>query len=115
MGAVNSETSEFVGLIHAVVNRENNYAHIQQIVVNPNLQNKGYGTAILMAFLGICFDSYNFHRVQLFTEEDNAPAIACYKKAGFHIDGILRDINKTDSGYLSTYVFSMLHDEWGIK
>jgi RimJ/RimL family protein N-acetyltransferase len=115
MRAVDSETDEIVGLIHAVINNKNDYAHIQQIVVDPRLRCRGYGSAILSTFLDICFDSYNFHRVQLFTEEDNKLAIACYKKVGFHIDGLMRDIYKTDNGYLGTYIFSILCDEWQMK
>lgn len=113
--AVDSETDEIVGLIHAVINRKNDYVHIQQIVVDPRFRNRGYGSAILTAFLDICFNSYDFHRVQLFTEEDNGPAISCYKKVGFHIDGLMRDINRTVNGYLGTYIFSILHDEWRNK
>ena len=115
MRAVDSETDEIVGLIHAVINNKNDYAHIQQVVVDPSLHSRGYGSTILATFLDICFDSYNFHRVQLFTEEDNRQAISCYKKVGFHIDGLMRDINKTNYGYLGTYIFSILCDEWQVK
>ena len=52
---------------------------------------------------------------QLFTEEDNMQAISCYKKVGFHIDGLMRDINKTNYGYLGTCIFSILCDEWQMK
>lgn len=115
MRAVDVKTAEIVGLIHAVINEENDYAHIQQVVVGPGLRGRGYGSAILVAFLDICFDSYKFHRVQLFTEEDNRQAIACYKKVGFHVDGLMRDVNRTDSGYLGTYIFSILYDEWQMQ
>lgn len=109
---VDLETGEMVGLIHAVVVTENNYAHIQQLVIHPDLRSRGYGAAALTMFLDFCFEKYGFHRIQLFTEEDNQQAISCYKKVGLHVDGLLRDINRIDDAYLGTYVFSILHDEW---
>ena len=92
--------------------RPKHYSHIQQIVVDPLKRNNGYGAKILSLFLDICFNSYSFHRVQLFTDENNMPAISCYKKVGFHIDGLMRDVNKTENRYFGTFIFSILDDEW---
>jgi RimJ/RimL family protein N-acetyltransferase len=113
--AVDNETDKIVGLVHSVVDQKNDYTHLQQIVVDPDLRGKGYGTAILDLFLELCFTTHKLHRVQLFTEENNKQAITCYKKVGFHVDGLIRDRVKTDNGYLSTYIFSMLRDEWSSK
>ncbi len=112
MRAVEGETNEVVGLIHSIINAKDNYTHIQQIVVDPAKRGKGIGVAILTLFVDLCFNDYNLHRVQLFADENNLQAISCYKKVGFKIDGLMRDLVKTDTGYMSTYVFSILHDEW---
>ncbi len=110
--AVDIETKNIIGLVHSIVNRENNLTHLQQIVVDPERRGKGYGATILEIFLELCFMTHKFHRVQLFTEENNKQAIVCYKKVGFHVDGLMRDMVKTDKEYLSTYIFSMLDNEW---
>jgi RimJ/RimL family protein N-acetyltransferase len=110
--AVENETDKIIGLVHSIVDRENDLLHLQQIVVDPEQRNRGHGATILELFLELCFTTYNSHRVQLFTEEDNEPAIACYKKVGFHIDGMIRDRVKTKNGFLGTYIFSMLNNEW---
>ncbi len=112
MKILDKETDQIVGLIHSIINNKNNSMHIQQLIVNPEMRNHGIGSTILKMFLNYCFKEYGFHRIQLFTEENNKQAIACYKKVGFHLDGILRDLVKTGTGYLSSYVFSMLHNEW---
>jgi RimJ/RimL family protein N-acetyltransferase len=110
--AVENKTDQIIGLVHAVVDRDNDLIHLQQIVVDPEKCNRGYGAAILELFLELCFTEYNSHRVQLFTEENNKQAIACYIKVGFHIDGMIRDRIKTATGFIGTYIFSMLDNEW---
>jgi RimJ/RimL family protein N-acetyltransferase len=110
--AIDRSTGNLVGFVHAVINAENQYAHIQQIVVHPEMRGQGYGALILRSFLDICFRDYNLHRVQLCTDENNHAAISCYKKVGFQVDGLVRDITKVEGGYLGEYIFSILDHEW---
>ena len=112
MRAIDMDKSKIVGIVHAILNFENDLMHIQQIVVDPACRSQGYGSAILKCFIDHCLANYKLHRIQLFTEENNKAAIFCYSKVGFKVDGILRDRVKTRDGYLSTYVFSILRDEW---
>lgn len=109
---VDRDNGELVGIIHAVLNLEDDLMHIQQIVVDPARRGQGYGQAILKCFIDYCLANFDLHRIQLFTEENNKSAIACYREVGFKVDGILRDHVKTKDGYLSTYIFSILSDEW---
>jgi hypothetical protein len=44
--------------------------------------------------------------------DNNPPAISCYKKCGFQIDGVLRDIQKHGDKYWSLMEMSILEDEW---
>ena len=110
--AIDRGTGNLVGFIHAVLNLENEYAHIQQIVVHPKMRHQGYGASILRSFLDICFQDYDLHRVQLCTDESNEAAILCYKKVGFQVDGLLRDMTKEKGGFLGEYIFSILDYEW---
>ena len=114
MHAVDTDNNKVVGVIHAVINNENDYAHIQQILVDPDLHGRGYGSTMIASFIDLCFNSYNLHRVQIFTDEDNSKAISCYKKLGLHLDGLMRDTNKSNDGYFGTYIFSILIDEWQV-
>jgi RimJ/RimL family protein N-acetyltransferase len=106
------DNGKLVGVIHAVLDPEDDLMHIRQIVVNPAHRGQGYGQAILKCFIDDCFANYDLHRIQLFTEENNESAIACYRKVGFKVDGILRDCVKNRNGYLNTHIFSILRDEW---
>ena len=110
--AIDADSGNCVGFIHAVVNPRDNHIHIQQMVVAPQFRHQGYGTSIMKCFLEVCFKQYKFHRVQLMTEEHNHAAVACYQKVGFHVDGLLRDISKFEGRYISEYMFSILEQEW---
>ncbi|MFC2172295.1 GNAT family N-acetyltransferase [Acidobacteriota bacterium] len=110
--AVNADTGEIVGLLHAVLDHWNSLAHIQQIIVVKNLRGKGIGTEILTRFNERCFTELRLHRVQLFVDNDNTEAIACYKKAGFKTEGLMRDASKVEDGWVSWYSMSLLADEW---
>jgi RimJ/RimL family protein N-acetyltransferase len=68
--------------------------------------------AALRAFLRICFDDLELHRAQLFDDEDNTDAIACYKKVRFRAEGLMREGTKVGSEYVSWYSMSILEDEW---
>jgi RimJ/RimL family protein N-acetyltransferase len=109
---VRVSNSEVVGLVHATLDWKNNLAHIGQIVVDPRLRGAGIGAASLKLVLEVCFNELGLHRAQLFVDEDNAEAIACYRKIGFRIEGLMRDATKVGSGYVSWYSMSILEDEW---
>jgi len=109
---VDTKTGEILGLIHIVIDHKNDLAHVQQIVVDPNLRGKGIGTAILKMLLEICFVKHQLHRVQIFVDEDSKQAISCYKKAGFKTEGLMREAAKVKNSYLSWYSMSVLANEW---
>jgi RimJ/RimL family protein N-acetyltransferase len=102
-----------IGLIHAVIDWQNKLAHIGQIVVgDPALRGLGIGTDAIRRFLRVCFDDLNLHRAQIFVDEDNAVAIACYQKAGFQVEGLMREAAKIGSNYISWHSMSILEHEW---
>jgi len=110
---VRTSDGEVIGLIHATIDWRNNLAHIGQIVVgDPALRGLGIGTDVIRRFLRVCFDDLDLHRAQLFVDEDNAEAIACYRKAGFRVEGLMREATKVGSKYISWYSMSILKEEW---
>ena len=57
------------------------------------------------------FFELNLHRVQLKVYEDNARAIRAYEKAGFKIEGCLRQARFHEGGYHDTLVMGLLREE----
>lgn len=110
--AVDIKESKIVGAVHLTLNHKNNYAHIGQIVVDPDLRSKGIGTEILKQTLDICFGKFALHRVQLLVDDDNEIAISCYKKVGFKVEGLIRDLMKVGDKYVSMFSMSILEHEW---
>jgi len=110
---VRTSDAAVIGLIHATIDWRNNLAHIGQIVVgDPALRGLGIGTDGLKRLLRVCFDDLGLHRAQIFVDEDNATAIACYQKAGFQVEGSMREASKVGDKYISWHSMSILADEW---
>ena len=49
--------------------------------------------------------------MQIFVDEANLSAIACYKKVGFKPEGLMREATRTDDGYVSWFSMSILEEE----
>ncbi|MCP4570219.1 MAG: GNAT family N-acetyltransferase [FCB group bacterium] len=110
---VRASDSVIIGFIHAVIDWQNNLVHIGQMVIgDPDLRGSGIGTESLRQLLTICFDDLCLHRAQLFVDEDNTGAIACYRKAGFQVEGLMRDASKVGTDYISWHSMSILEEEW---
>lgn len=73
---------------------------------------KGYGVQMVDALLKIAFDELHLHRMELKVFDFNEPAIHAYQRVGFVIEGHLRDYRRVGEQYWSSYLMSILEDEW---
>jgi RimJ/RimL family protein N-acetyltransferase len=112
--AIDSNTGKTVGHISlSVINRRNRSARITRALVgNTAERGKGIGEGMMKAMLKIGFEELNLHRMSLGVYDFNEPAIKCYKKCGFHVDGVLRDIQKHKDQYWNLMEMSMLENEY---
>ncbi len=101
--------------MHVVFDWTGDIGHIQQILVDPGLRRQGIGQALMRHTLRVCFEEHGVHRMQLFVEEPNTPAVAFYRKQGFHADGLMREAWKVKGRYISWYCMSMLRSEWNAR
>jgi RimJ/RimL family protein N-acetyltransferase len=67
---------------------------------------------MIKEILKIAFDELQLHRVSLGVFDFNFSAIACYEKAGFIKEGLLRDSRKNGDEYWSLWEMSILENEW---
>lgn len=72
----------------------------------------GYGRDAIRLLKQLCFDRLEFHRLWLDVFDDNERAIRLYESEGFVKEGTLRDNVKTDKGYRSQRIYSMLENEY---
>lgn len=108
------DTNEVVGHIQLLgIDLVNMSARIGRVLVgNKNLRNKGIGVKMVNEILHIAFETLKLHRVDLGVFDFNKSAIACYEKAGFKIEGTLRDFRKINDEYWSLINMSILEEEY---
>lgn len=87
-------------------------ANFRIVIFHPQSQGKGIGTWMIDQTLSFAFDVLHLHRVSLNVFSFNKRAIHAYQKAGFRIEGVLRDVIKNDHEYADDILMAILEDEW---
>ncbi len=70
-----------------------------QIIIDPNCQGKGYAYYVTRLAMKYAFNILNLHKVYLIVDKQNEKAIHIYKKAGFNVEGELREEFFTEGAY----------------
>lgn len=111
---VENESGKTIGHISlGNIERSNRSARIKKVLVGPESgRGQGIGVKMIQAVLTVAFEDLQLHRVSLGVFDFNTPAIACYEKAGFQKEGLLRDCRKYEENYWSLWEMSMLENEW---
>jgi len=73
---------------------------------------RGYGTDAVRTLVGWGFNTLNLNRVFLRVYADNPRGIRCYEKAGFQLEGRLRQDNFHNGGYRDTLIMAILREKW---
>jgi len=73
---------------------------------------KGYGTEATKLILKHGFETLNLNRIMLRVYDDNLRAIRCYEKAGFVVEGRMRDANYSEGVYRDIIIMSVIRSEW---
>lgn len=73
---------------------------------------QGHGTEVTELMLRLAFERLGLHRVGLSVFAFNERAIRAYEKAGFRIDGRLREAIWRDGRYWDEILMSVLEDDW---
>jgi RimJ/RimL family protein N-acetyltransferase len=73
---------------------------------------RGYGTETAELMLGHAFERIGLHRVGLSVFAFNERAIHSYEKAGFRVEGRLRDAITRDGRFWDEIQMGVLREEW---
>ena len=79
---------------------------------DPALWGQGLGTDAVNAVVDFAFGELRMERVWLDTDAANERAQAVYAKAGFTVEGRLRNVWFQDGGYTDDIRMSILREEW---
>ncbi|MFC4103409.1 GNAT family N-acetyltransferase [Paenibacillus xanthanilyticus] len=110
---VHEEHDEVIGHINLTIDRINQSGRIGKVLVGQRQwQGQGIGHMMIQKILHIAFEQFKLHRVSLGVFDFNLPAIACYEKAGFVKEGLLREARKVDQEFWNLWEMSMLETEW---
>jgi len=112
--AIQTESHTVVGHIELNhIDEKNRSATLCRVLIGePSLRGRGIGAELVRRVLTIGFDQLGLHRIDLVVFDFNTPAIDCYKKVGFTIEGHLREARRLGERYWSLYQMSILAPEW---
>ena len=111
---IDKETGNIIGHISlGKIDRRNKSARVGKVLIgDKNARGKGIGQQMIKEVLNIAFAELHLHRVSLGVFDFNISAIACYEKAGFIKEGLLRDTGKNGEEYWNLWEMSILENEW---
>jgi len=89
----------------------NRSLELKRMVLMPDLQGQGVGRQCLRLLATMAFRDLGAHRFWLDVKGRNLRAQALYASEGFVEEGRLRESVRTDAGYDSLIVMSMLESE----
>jgi len=114
---IDQETDMVIGHISlGRIDSKHRSARIGKVLVGErDVRGKGIGGQMIAEVLKVAFDELKLHRVCLGVFDFNTSAIACYEKAGFVKEGLLRDCRKNGDEYWSMWEMSILEREWRIQ
>lgn len=88
---------------------QNKVLEFRRLTINE--KGLGFGREAVSLLKQLCFDKLGFHRLWLDVYDDNHRAIKLYESEGFVKEGILRENIKTECGYRSQRIYSILENE----
>jgi len=94
------------------LNGDNGNAQFGIVVGEKGEWNRGYGTETLEAIADFGFGALRLERIDLEVYEPNHAARRAYEKAGFTLEGTLREAHFLEGRQVNVHVMSQLRDEW---
>jgi RimJ/RimL family protein N-acetyltransferase len=83
-----------------------------RILIGPAGQNRGLGTEATRLIVGYGFETLGLHRISLEVYSFNPRARRAYEKAGFRVEGVLRESLRYGDEWIDATVMSILAREW---
>ncbi|ONI69833.1 GNAT family N-acetyltransferase [Kribbella sp. ALI-6-A] len=86
-----------------------------RILIGPAGRNRGLGTEATRLIVGYGIERLGLHRISLGVYAFNPRAQRAYEKAGFVVEGRLRDELYWDGEWVDSIVMSVLETEWPVS
>jgi RimJ/RimL family protein N-acetyltransferase len=113
LGIYLAETNALIGYAGLSDISATNHAGEYFIFIGEKAQwGKGVGTAVTKQILQLAFTSHNLNRVMLTVSEGNTGGLRAYAKAGFVVEGRLRQAVCRQGVFHDKIVMSVLQADW---
>ncbi|MBE0670454.1 MAG: GNAT family N-acetyltransferase [Anaerolineales bacterium] len=97
------------------VDHVNSSAELGILIGEKSEWNKGYGAEVMSLLVRHCFETLNLNRAFLRVYTKNVRAVRSYEKAGFVLEGRLREAVYKFGKYDDVLIMSVLRSEWMSK
>lgn len=94
------------------IDPRNRHAQFGILIGDKTVWGRGHGTEATRLLIGHAFDTLNLNRVWLHVFEYNQRGLRAYEKAGFRVEGRLRQDTFREARYWDTLVMGVLREEW---
>ena len=91
---------------------KNRSAGVGIFIGDKSVWGQGHGTEVMRLLLKHGFETLNLNRIYLHVYEPNKRAIHAYEKAGFVLEGCLRQARYKNGRYQDEFIMSVLRSEW---
>ncbi|MGI5375592.1 GNAT family N-acetyltransferase [Streptomyces sp. CA-251387] len=81
-------------------------------LLGPRGRGRGIGTEATRLIVGHGFEQLGLHRIQLGAYGFNHRALHVYKKVGFLVEGVRRDVQVRDGEWVDEILMAILAHEW---
>ncbi len=87
-------------------------AEVGIMIGEKSVWNQGFGTETMRLLLRHGFETLNLNRVFLRVYVENPRAVRAYEKAGFKLEGTMREAAFKKGKFLDVHMMSVLRREW---
>ena len=85
------------------------------IMVNPEMLGMGIGSKVSLWMYNYAFIKLKLNKIYLYTDDTNAPSSKIYEKAGFQMEGLLRQHKLKEGNLRDRRIYGLLRREWEEK
>ena len=106
------KTNEHIGNFRLHIDWVNRTAETGRLIGEKEFYWKGYGPEFLKLAIDYCFKRLNLNRINGGTIDGNIPALKCWEKLGYTIEGRFRKAVYQDGEYRDVIWGAILKEEW---
>lgn len=90
------------------INETHRKAEVRILFGDEPSRGRGYGSEAIALLADVAFNSMNLHRLYAYVFAINPRAKRAFEKAGFRVEGLLREERRLAGDYVDTYVLGRL-------